>query len=287
MSENVQGKSGPFSWLNENFEKIFMVTGLLAIILFITWQVIYRYIITQFIERAGAAVWTEELSRYIFIWISYLALSVAIKKRSSIRVDIIYDKLPERLQNISWIIVESLFLVLTGVMAMSMLTGCASISSRQVADELEGMLKAANPKATVKAVDDDLANKAVKAAKTDDGKFKADTTLKNDVKTALSKDNTDKYVWYDYFETKDLKKGDKAQKIAKKMMLVMPIATTINTSAAVNYSDVKVDGKTGTAIEAGNEFKLSMKEFTIGSGKDAKDYVMVVVTCKARVKAAA
>ena len=115
MSENVQGKSGPFSWLNENFEKIFMVTGLLAIILFITWQVIYRYIITQFIERAGAAVWTEELSRYIFIWISYLALSVAIKKRSSIRVDIIYDKLPERLQNISWIIVESLFLVLTGV----------------------------------------------------------------------------------------------------------------------------------------------------------------------------
>ena len=117
MRENVQGKSGLFPWLNENFEKIFMVTGLLAIILFITWQVIYRYIITQFIERAGAAVWTEELSRYIFIWISYLALSAAIRKRSSIRVDILYDRLPERLQNISWIIVESLFLVLTGVIA--------------------------------------------------------------------------------------------------------------------------------------------------------------------------
>lgn len=117
MRENVQGKSGLFPWLNENFEKIFMVTGLLAIILFITWQVIYRYIITQFIERAGAAVWTEELSRYIFIWISYLALAAAIRKRSSIRVDILYDRLPERLQNISWIIVESLFLVLTGVIA--------------------------------------------------------------------------------------------------------------------------------------------------------------------------
>jgi len=110
-----------------------------------------------------------------------------------------------------------LALVLTGVMAMSMLTGCASISSRQVADELEGMLKAANPKATVKAVDDDLAKKAVDAAKTTDGKLKAEATLKADVKTALSKDNTDKYVWYDYFETKDLKKGDKAQKIAKKI----------------------------------------------------------------------
>ena len=179
-----------------------------------------------------------------------------------------------------------LALVLTGVMAMSMLTGCASISSRQVADELEGMLKAANPKATVKAVDDDLAKKAVDAAKTTDGKLKAEATLKADVKTALSKDNNDKYVWYDYFGTKDLKKGDKAQKIAKKMMLVMPIATTINTNAAVNFSDVKVDGKNGAAIEAGNEFKLSMKEFTIGTGKDAKDYVMVVVTCKAQVKSA-
>ena len=71
------------------------------------------------------------------------------------------------------------------------------------------------------------------------------------------------------------------------MMLVMPIATTITTNAAVNFSEVKVDGKNGAAIEAGNEFKLSMKEFTIGTGKDAKDYVMVVVTCKAQVKAVA
>lgn len=179
-----------------------------------------------------------------------------------------------------------LALVLTGVMALSMLTGCASISSRQVADELEDMLKAANPKATVKAVDDNLANNAVKAAKTTDGKLKAEVALKADVKTALSKDNTDKYVWYDYFETKDLNKSDKAQKIAKKMMVVMSNIATINTSTAVNFSEVKVDGKSGTAIEAGNKFELSMKKFTIGTGKDAKDYVMVVVTCKARVKAA-
>ena len=39
-----------------------------------------------------------------------------------------------------------LAVVLTGVMAVSMLTGCAGISSRRVADELEGMLKAVNDK---------------------------------------------------------------------------------------------------------------------------------------------
>ena len=120
MGEYMTEKSSKTSvlhWLNENFECVFLVTGLLSIIFFITWQVIYRYIITQFIERAGAAVWTEELSRYIFIWISYLAVPVAIRKRSSIRVDIIYDHLPARWKNVSWIVVDILFFCLTAVIA--------------------------------------------------------------------------------------------------------------------------------------------------------------------------
>lgn len=113
----TEAKKHPLRWLDQNFENVFMVAGLLSIILFITWQVVYRYIITKFVDRAGAAVWTEELSRYIFIWISYLAVSVAIKKRSSIRVDMLYDHLPPRWQQISWIIVETLFLCLTATIA--------------------------------------------------------------------------------------------------------------------------------------------------------------------------
>lgn len=115
--DTVVVKKSPLHWLDDNFENIFMVTGLLSITFFISWQVIYRYIITQFIERAGAAVWTEELSRYIFIWISYLAVSTAIRRRSSIRVDILYDKLSPQWQRISWIVVESLFFCLTAVIA--------------------------------------------------------------------------------------------------------------------------------------------------------------------------
>ena len=169
-----------------------------------------------------------------------------------------------------------LALVLTGVMAMSMLTGCASISSRQVADELEAMLKAANTKATVKAVDDDLANKAVKASKTDDGKLKAEATLKADVKTALSKDNNDKYVWYTYFTAKDMKKADKAKKIGDLMVYTIGSTKKINLGNAVNVASVKVGDKT-TGITAGDKYELSMKEFTV----EKVDYVMVVVTCKA------
>ena len=64
-----------------------------------------------------------------------------------------------------------LALVLTGVMAMSVLTGCGSTASRQAAGKLEGMLKEANPNATVEVGSEELANKAIEAATTDDGKF--------------------------------------------------------------------------------------------------------------------
>ena len=175
-----------------------------------------------------------------------------------------------------------LAVVLAGVMAVSMLTGCASISSRRVADELEGMLKAANDKATVKAIDDDLANKAAKVAKDNNGALKVETTLKADVKTELTKNNKlgDSYIWVAYFATKDVNKTVKAQNIAKAL-----IGTNgkIDTTKAINSSDVKVGDKTNTDIEAGNKFELSMKEFSVGD----TDYVMVVVTCKAVVKAAA
>ena len=171
-----------------------------------------------------------------------------------------------------------LAVVLTGVMAVSMLTGCAGISSRRVADELQGMLKAVNDKATVKAVDDDLANKAVKVAKDNSGALKTGDTLKNDIKNELTKGNKlgDSYIWFACFTTKDVNKTVKAQNIAKAL-----IGTDgkIATSKAINSNDVKVGDKSGAAIKAGNNFELSMKAFKVGD----TDYVMVVVTCKAVV----
>ena len=157
-----------------------------------------------------------------------------------------------------------------------MLTGCAGISSRRVADELEGMLKAANDKATVKAVDDDLANKAANVAKDEHGALKADNVLKAAVKTELTKNNKlgDSYIWIAYFATKDVNKTVKAQNIAKAL-----IGTDgkINTTKAINSTDVKVGTMSGNELKAGNKFELSMKDFKVGD----TDYVMVVVTCKA------
>ena len=112
---------------------------MLLMIGIITYQTVYRYSITELLalldgprfsawlgsflpvgriretvsHYVGLSVWSEELSRYIFIWISYLAIPLAIRQRSNIRVDIIYDRLPPRVQGLSWIVVDLCLLILS------------------------------------------------------------------------------------------------------------------------------------------------------------------------------
>lgn len=122
MTEAVatKQKKGALHWLDENFESIFLVIGMLAIIFLITWQVAYRYIFTKFTAGASTMVAAapEEIARYIFVWISYLAVPVAIKRRDLIRVDILYDKLPKRLQGMSWVIVDAAMLIWAGIITV-------------------------------------------------------------------------------------------------------------------------------------------------------------------------
>ena len=172
-----------------------------------------------------------------------------------------------------------LALVLTGVMAMSVLTGCGSTASRQAAGKLESMLKEANPNATVEVGSEELANKAIEAATTDDGKF--ETNAKKNIKAALKEGNNDKYVWYAYFEAAGKNKTDKAQAIADEILTKKTDGTvTINYYNAVNYLNVRIPGNYN--IKAGDEFVLSMKEFTVTNDDGTTtDWIMAVVTCKA------
>lgn len=172
-----------------------------------------------------------------------------------------------------------LALVLTGVMAMSVLTGCGSTASRQATGKLESMLKEANPKATVEVGSETLAIKAIEAVTTKEGKFKTDAYDK--IKAALKEGNNDKYVWYACFEAAGKNKTDKAQAIADEILKKKTDGTvTINYYNAVNYLNVRIPGNYN--IKAGDEFVLSMKEFTVTNDDGTTtDWIMAVVTCKA------
>lgn len=130
------------AWFN-NIEKPILFIGLILMILIINYQSLFRYSVSsisralddpfwgqvwgrfvdidsfsRFIQNiSGAAVWSEELSRYIFIWISYLAVPVAILTRSNIRVDVVFNKLSPRLQHIVWVMTDAFALILVGLIA--------------------------------------------------------------------------------------------------------------------------------------------------------------------------
>ena len=185
-----------------------------------------------------------------------------------------------------------LAVVLTGVMAVSMLTGCATLDARNIASDLEGMLKVVNDKATVSATNDakDLAEKAAKAVQADttDWVAPADDQKKDDkvsmvdaVKAKLGTDKiTDKYVWYTCYKSEDVKNVAQAQEIYN---LLVNDQKKINTADALNNEKVtnKTEGNNTLKVSAGNKFELGLKTFTKGSGKDKTEYTVVIVTCKA------
>ena len=185
-----------------------------------------------------------------------------------------------------------LAVVLTGVMAVSMLTGCATLDARNIASDREGLLKVVNDKATVSATNDakDLAEKAAKAVQADttDWVAPADDQKKDDkvsmvdaVKAKLGTDKiTDKYVWYTCYKSEDVKNVAQAQEIYN---LLVNDQKKINTAGALNNEKVtnKTEGNNTLKVSAGNKFELGLKTFTKGSGKDKTEYTVVIVTCKA------
>lgn len=132
--------------LTDNIEKPFLFAGIILMIFVITYQTFFRYFMSTTMgflssesvigffsvtlgftgavdlfaqwreglsKVVGYAVWTEEAARYIFIWTTYLAIPIAIKKRTNIRVDALFVKFSERVQNLLWVTIDLLLLFFT------------------------------------------------------------------------------------------------------------------------------------------------------------------------------
>ncbi len=107
-------KKGALHWLDENIEKILLNIGLLSMIFFISYQTLARYVLNQIFGMSISIAWTEELARFIFVWVTYLAIPISIKHRDMIRVDAFVSILPEKWKRILWVSADVLFLILGG-----------------------------------------------------------------------------------------------------------------------------------------------------------------------------
>lgn len=68
---------------------IFLSVAIFAMTLIIFLQVISRYVFNS------PLVWSEELSRYLFVWISFLAIADAVRTKSHIALSVLTDKMSE------------------------------------------------------------------------------------------------------------------------------------------------------------------------------------------------
>ena len=97
-------------WLDKYFEE-----GLSAILLAAMSIVILLQIILNWFHMPLS--WSEELARYMFIWLIYIASSYAVKKRSHIKVEILSLLMKEKGNFILDIIADVAFLVFATVIA--------------------------------------------------------------------------------------------------------------------------------------------------------------------------
>ena len=75
-------------WLDQYFEETITALLMSVMSVIICLQVVTRY----FLETSLA--WSEELARYMFIWMIYTGISCGVKKRKHICVDALYNLLP-------------------------------------------------------------------------------------------------------------------------------------------------------------------------------------------------
>lgn len=93
-------------WLDENLEETLMVLFLAAMTLIMGIQVFSRYAL-------GASLsWSEELTRYIFIWAGFLSVSYCTKKCISIKIEQFVALFPKRGKALFKVVNHTLELVL-------------------------------------------------------------------------------------------------------------------------------------------------------------------------------
>ena len=92
-------------FLDENIEKMLCVIALALMSAVIVAQVFCRYVLNSSLS------WSEELARYLFIWMIYIGISYGVKLDKHICVDAVYSFAPKSIKRYYAIIGYLLFLL--------------------------------------------------------------------------------------------------------------------------------------------------------------------------------
>lgn len=97
-------------FLDEHFEEYILIGMMVIMVILIFVQVVMRYVL------GTSILWSEELARYLFIWITWLGAAFAVKENQLITVDVVKDRLPQPLKGYVEILAFIIFLIFNIVM---------------------------------------------------------------------------------------------------------------------------------------------------------------------------
>jgi len=95
-------------FLDEKLEEWILILSFMFLVVLVFAQVFFRYVIS---ESLG---WSEELSRYMLIWIAWISACYIMRSGKHIRIETIKNKFSESVQK--WI--EALVLILWSIFAL-------------------------------------------------------------------------------------------------------------------------------------------------------------------------
>lgn len=98
--------------IDEHLEGIFLVVLIALMSIIIGVQVFMRYVIQASLS------WSEEIARYMFIWLTYIGISYGVKTRRHIKVDAALLLLSDKKKNIVYLLSDLIFLVFAVIVVL-------------------------------------------------------------------------------------------------------------------------------------------------------------------------
>ena len=97
----------------ENLEKYISNICLASLLVVLALQVFFRYVL-----QTGLS-WSEEVSRFLFIWFVYISASYAVQKGTHIRVSIVSDLLPPAMRFWMSLLADAVWIGFNGLVIVS------------------------------------------------------------------------------------------------------------------------------------------------------------------------
>jgi len=113
----------------DHLEEYFLVPSLMLSVALVFIQVIMRYVFKNSLS------WSEELSRYLYVWQTWIGVSYSARNGSHLRITMLRDRLPKNGQmilelfvNLVWI-AFGIFIIVQGMRAISVISAYGQTSS--------------------------------------------------------------------------------------------------------------------------------------------------------------